>query len=39
MDTNGNKKLLKQVYEAKIDAVAASMDAFVAYKINVDSFD
>lgn len=39
MDTNGNKKLLKQVYEAKIDAVAASMDAFVAYKINVDNFD
>lgn len=39
IDTNGNKKLLKQVYEAKIDAVAASMDAFVSYKINIDSFD
>ncbi len=38
IDTNGNKKLFKQVYEAKIDAVAASMDAFVAYKLNTDNF-
>lgn len=38
-DTNGNKKLLKKTYEAKIDAVAALMDAFVSYKLNVDAFD
>ena len=38
-DTNGNRKLLKRRYEAKIDAVAAMMDAFVAYKVNRDAFD
>lgn len=38
-DTNGNRKLLKKRYEAKIDAVAAMMDAFVAYKSNRDSFE
>ena len=38
-DTNGNRKLLKKRYEAKIDAVAALMDALVAYKINRESFD
>ena len=38
-DTNGNRKLLKKRYEAKIDAVAAMMDSFVAYKINRDAFD
>lgn len=38
-DTNGNRKLLKRRYEAKIDAVAAMMDAFVAYKHNKDSFE
>lgn len=38
-DTNGNRKLLKRRYEAKIDAVAAMMDAFVAYKLNKDSFE
>lgn len=37
-DTNGNRKLLKKRYEAKIDAVAAMMDAFIAYKLNVDAF-
>lgn len=37
-DTNGNKKLRKKSYEAKIDAVAALMDAFVAYKLNPDAF-
>jgi phage terminase large subunit-like protein len=37
-DTNGNRKLLKKRYEAKIDAVAAMMDAFVAYKLNKDAF-
>ena len=38
-DTNGNRKLLKRRYEAKIDAVAAMMYAFVAYKVNIDAFD
>lgn len=38
-DTNGNRKLLKKRYEAKIDAVAAMMDAFIAYKLNKDSFE
>ena len=38
-DTNGNRKLLKKRYEAKIDAVAAMMDAFVAYKLNKEAFD
>ena len=39
IDTNGNKKLLKNRYEAKIDAVAALMDAFVSYKLNRDAFE
>ena len=38
-DTNGNRKLLKRRYEHKIDAVAAMMDAYVAYKLNKDSFE
>lgn len=38
-DTNGNRKLLKKRHEAKIDAVAAMMDAFVAYKVNKDAFE
>ena len=38
-DTNGNRKLLKKRYEAKIDAVAAMMDAFAAYKLNRDAFE
>ena len=38
-DTNGNRKLLKKRYEAKIDPVAAMMDAFVAYKHNREAFD
>lgn len=38
-DTNGNRKLLKKRYEHKIDAVAAMMDAYVAYKINRESFE
>ena len=38
-DTNGNRKLYKQRYEQKIDAVAALMDAYVAYKINREAFD
>ena len=38
-DTNGNRKLLKKRHEAKIDAVAAMMDAFVAYKLNREAFE
>lgn len=38
-DTNGNRKLLKKRYEAKIDSVSAMMDAFVAYKNNRDAFE
>ena len=38
-DTNGNRKLLKQRNDQKIDPVAAMMDAFVAYKLNRDSFE
>lgn len=38
-DTNGNRKLLKKRYDQKIDAVAAMMDAYVAYKINKDAFE
>lgn len=38
-DTNGNRKLLKQRRDAKIDAVASTMDAFVAYKNNKDAFE
>lgn len=38
-DTNGNRKLYKQRHEQKIDAVAAMMDAYVAYKINREAFD
>lgn len=38
-DTNGNRKLLKKRYAEKIDAVAAMMDAFIAYKINIEVFD
>lgn len=37
-DTNGNRKLYKKVYSDKIDAVAAMMDALVAYKLNKDAF-
>lgn len=38
-DSNGNRKLLKKRYEQKIDAVAAMLDAFVAYKINKEAFE
>lgn len=37
-DTNGNRKLLKQRYEQKIDAVSALMDAWVAYKLHSEEF-
>ncbi len=38
-DTNGNRKLLKKRYEEKIDAVAAMLDAYVAYKLNKEAFE
>ena len=38
-DTNGNRKLLKKRHSAKIDNVSALMDAFVAYKRNIEYFE
>lgn len=38
-DTNGNRKLLKKRREQKIDAVAAMMDAYVAFKFNREAFE
>ena len=38
-DTNGNRKLLKKRHAQKIDSVAALMDAWIAYKLNKDSFE
>lgn len=38
-DTNGNRKLLKKRYDQKIDAVAAMMDGYIAYKANKETFE
>lgn len=38
-DTNGNRKLYKKRNEEKIDAVAALIDAYVAYKLNREAFE
>ncbi len=38
-DTNGNRKLMKKRYDQKIDAVAALMDAYIAYKLHKDMFE
>ena len=38
-DTNGNRKLLKKRSDQKVDAVAALMDAWVAYKLNKEAFE
>lgn len=38
-DTNGNRKLFKMRRAAKIDSVAAMLDAFVAYKHNIEMFE
>lgn len=38
-DTNGNRKLLKLRYDEKIDAVAAMMDAYVAWKLTREAFE
>lgn len=37
-DTNGNRKLMKKRSDAKIDAVASTMDAYIAYKANKEAF-
>ena len=37
-DTNGNRKLLKQRHDQKIDSVAAMMDAYISYKLNREAF-
>ena len=39
MSLNGNRKLMKRRGDAKIDAVAAMMDAYVAYKLNQEAFE
>ena len=38
-DTNGNRKLIKNRYDEKIDNVSALLDAHVAYKLNREAFD
>lgn len=38
-DTNGNRKLSKKRQDKKIDAVAALLDAYVAYKLNREAFE
>lgn len=38
-DTNGNRKLLKMRRDQKIDAVAAMMDAYIAYTLNKEAFE
>ena len=38
-DTNGNRKLLKKRYADKIDPVAAMMDGYIAYKLNIESYE
>ena len=38
-DNNGNRKLLKRKHDQKIDAVAATMDAYIAWKANKDMFE
>ena len=39
IDTNDNKKLYKKRRDQKIDAVAAMMDAYIAWKANTDNFE
>ncbi|RTL03881.1 terminase [Candidatus Dependentiae bacterium] len=38
-DTNGNRKLMKRRSDEKIDNVAALMDAYVAFKENLELYD
>lgn len=39
IDTNGNRKLYKKRNDQKIDSVAATMDAYVAYKLHKDEYE
>lgn len=39
VDTNGGRKLLKKSYDKKIDNVSATMDAYIAYKANKETFE
>lgn len=39
IDTNGNRKLVKQRSDEKIDSVSAMLDAYVSYKLNRDAFE
>lgn len=38
-DTNGNRKLLKKRSEEKIDNVASTMDAYIAWKVHKEAFE
>lgn len=38
-DTNGNRKLMKKRQDQKIDNVASTMDAYIAYKLNKEAFE
>lgn len=38
-DTNANRKLTKRRNEAKIDCVAAMMDAYIAFKLHKEDFE
>ena len=38
-DTNGNRKLWRKRSDQKVDCVAALIDAFVAYKKNLEEFE
>mgnify|MGYP000968275822 FL=1 len=38
-DTNGNRKLIKKRSDQKVDAFAALMDAWVAYKLHKEAFE
>lgn len=39
VDTNGNRKLYKKRNDQKIDSVAATMDAYIAYKLHKDEYE
>lgn len=39
VDTNGNRKLLKERRDAKIDNVSALLDAYVAWKLHKEDFE
>ena len=38
-DSNGNRKILKTRHSDKIDNVSAMMDAYIAYKRNLEAFE